>query len=474
MRIPFPVSSAPGEKPQEGGGRLINCHVEKTAQGASFPLLWGRAPGLRKVSDNATYSHHRGSIVIGATAIVVRDNRATAVTLSGGVYVETDLGALSGSGRVTIARNNAATANIVCVTENGPFNLFTASPPTTFADGDLPTSVKTVASFDGYLLFTGADGKIWNTGLNSVSVGSNAFITAESDPDGLLRGVTFGPNFWAFGQSTIEVYYNAATSPSPLARQTVIERGLAGTNAVAGWEQGWSNSLIFAADDNRVYEMQGFTPVPISEPDLERLIAAMTDKTVLEASVYMSRGAAIWTLTNPGVWTWEYNRNTQSWSERVSDARTDWRATGSFKLDDKWFFGDRVNGKLYEVDPDYRFEDTDPLVMTLESGVPESFPGRGRVNSAIFNFTTAVGLAAGLDPIQTDPVVEIEISPDGGYSWDSPLRRELGSEGASNIQVKVNRLGIYDSTGPRFRLTISDPVHVALMASDMNVQGLSP
>jgi hypothetical protein len=81
---------------------------------------------------------------------------------------------LSGTDTVTIARNNAATPNIVAVCDAGMFNLFTNSAPTAFADGDLPAS-NSVAGLNGYLIFTTGAGQIWATGLNAVTVASDAF-----------------------------------------------------------------------------------------------------------------------------------------------------------------------------------------------------------------------------------------------------------------------------------------------------------
>jgi hypothetical protein len=42
--VPWPVSSDPGLRPQEGTGRLINVYAEPKGDGAP---LWRRAPGAK-------------------------------------------------------------------------------------------------------------------------------------------------------------------------------------------------------------------------------------------------------------------------------------------------------------------------------------------------------------------------------------------------------------------------------------------
>lgn len=468
VAIPFPLSSAPGVKPQEGAGRLINCYAEKLGEGARFPVRWTRSPGLREsVSTITGHSHLRGGIVVSSTWLVVMDERCYGLTLSGSTYTATSLGALAGTTPVTCAKNNAATPNIVCVTENGARNLFTGSAPTDFADTDLPQP-NSVAEINGYLVFTLGDGRIFATGLNNVSVATNSFTTEQ----GLIlrRGVSFRGEFFAMGDRWTGVYRDAGTSPFPLERRFTIPRGICGTHAVAGWEPGWANELIWVGDDGRVYRLNGYTPEAISSLDVERAIAAATDRTLLEASVYMSGGNPFWVLTSPGEWTWEYNARTQNWNERKSYGRDDWRGSQTIKAFDHWMVGDRTTGKLFRVDEAYYKEATDPLVWHVESGIVANFPARLGAPRADFDFTAAVGSASGEDPIQTDPSVQISWSDDGGYRYGNPVLRKLGAEGAANQSVTVQRTGLVKAKGRRFRLVVSDPVHVALMGGQMAVE----
>jgi len=460
--IPFPLSSSPGEEPQEGGGRLVNAYAEKNGEGARFPVTWKCVPGLRQKASIADHSHLRGAILVSSTLIAVFNTRAYTLDSS---YTATNRGEIAGSDRVTIAKNNAGTPNIVCVSPaEGCFNLFTGSAPSAFADLNLPQP-NSVCELDGYFIWSIGDGRIFASGLNAVTVSTASYSTEQ----GLIgrRVVSYRGEVFYFGDKWCGVYRNAATSPFPLERRFTIARGIAGTHAIAGWEPGWANELIWVGEDLRVYRLNGYTPEPISTPDVERALNGTATPTLLEASVYMSAGNPIWQITSPGEFTWEYNQRTGNWNERESYGRDDCRMSNTVKAFDVWLAGDRTTGKLFQIDSSYRREADDPLVWTAESGVVANFPARFGAPRVDFDFTTAVGAETGEDPIQTDPVVQISWSDDGGHNYGNPVTRPLGAQGQSRTMVTVLRTGLIKAAGRRYRLRVSDPVHVGFMGGQI-------
>lgn len=469
--IPVPVSSSPGIVAQEGGGRLINCFAVKQEPGARYPVVWWRSAGLRQVIDIATHNHLRGGILAGATLLVAMNARVHAVTVAGETFSSANLGALAGSLPITVARNNAATPDIVCVSENGCFNLFAGSAPTSFADADLPQP-NSVSVINGYFIWTIGDGRIFASGLNAVTVSTSAFTTEQSF-GGLRRGVTFNGEFYAFGANAFAVYKDIGATPFPLQRQFAVEVGIVGTHAIAGWEPGWINQLIFVGDDNIVYRLNGYAPEPISNEDVTRDIAAAVlagGGSRLEACVYMHGKHAFWRLTYPGHWTWEFNATTGNWNERKSFNREDCRASCAIFAFNRWMVGDREDAKLYMVDETCAQEGTAPLHFDLYTGAAANFPARLAIPRADFDFTSAVGSAAGADPIETDPSVLIRWSRDGGFSYGAFVQRRLGRQGDGRRSVSVQRIGLTTGKGVRFHLRISDPVHVGFQGGQVPAQ----
>lgn len=473
MNIPFPASSSPGANRQEGGGRIINAYAKKAPPGAPNPVLWLRPPGLRELIDiNTTnHVHCRGFILVGSTLLGVFNTRVWSFTESGGVLSATNLGALSGTDLITVAKNNAATPNIVAVTSGGAFNLFTGSAPTSFADADLPQP-NSVASLNGYLLFTIGAGQVWATGLNAVTVATNANITA---PGPLIRGVSFRGEFFAFGNDFCKPYRDAGLSPFPLegAITSVIPRGIIGPQAVAGWEPGWSSILCWVADDCMPVQLDGYSAVPIGTDDVVRDIRDSADPSAIQCSVAMADDIPMLFIKSPGEFTWVRDMKSGEWHERNSYQAEDFRGSCSVKAFDMWLMGDEETGKIAEFDEDYYLEYGDPLIWSLESGVPPTFPSRGNVPRADFHFTAGTGIASGDNPIQTNPKVGIQWSKDGGASYGPPLLRELGQQGRFKNHPFVTRCGMFSGNGVRFKLSVSDPVHVGFMGGAMPVQQLA-
>lgn len=455
-QLVFPTSSAPGVQPQEGAGRLVNCYAVKTEQGARGPIVWKRSAGLRETVSGITgHSHCRGLFEIAGTLLVVLNERVYSVTEAGEVFTATNLGALTGTDNVTIARNNAGTPNIVVETSDGSFNLFVASAPTSFADGDKPAT-NSVTGVNGYFIWTTAAGVLWASGLNAVSVASNANQTVQVCPNGLLRGVFFRNEFFAGGPDGWAVFDETGASPFPLEyKKTFIPVGIVGTHAVTGFEPRGPGAMVWVAPDNTVRRLNGYQADVISNDHVSAAIASATDKSLIEASCYVDGKYAFAAFTSPGEWTHEINLTTGAWDERESYGREDWRGRKSVFAFDRWLIGDDLTGKLATVDATYKKEYTDALIGTMRSGVNPNYP----VNEGLeFDITAALGNAAGADPIETDPVMMIRYSVDGGYTWSNQLTRPLGKQGQGDRRAILNRIGMIRSKGLVVELSISDPV----------------
>lgn len=475
--IPFPLSSSPGRTPQEGNGRLINVYAEPLGAdthvgGSSAPesVTWRRSPGLTEFATAPANAGCRGFLYINGSLFWAVQDKLYVTDSTGATTL---VGTLSGTLPVYFARNNAATPDMVVVSENGAFT-FTASSVSGFADPDLPQP-NGVTFLDGYLIFTIGDGRMFATDLNAVTVNSLNNTKAEAKPDGLSRPVAFGSQLFAFGPLSTEVYTDTANPTGfPLTRSFVITRGLLSAAAVAGHEDGFGSALIWVADDCTVVQNNNtVSPLKISPPDLDRLIRAVSDKTTLQASVYIADGHPKWVLSSPD-WTWEFDLNTQKWNERISYNSTRWQAACSVSAFGKWIVGQVAGPKILAIDSTNYTEDGQPLIFQLESGPVMKFPNRTRVGAAYFNLSTGVGSATGFDTTVTDPSCSISWSDDGGVSYGNPVIRKIGSQGNPITTVEVNRSGMTGRQGRRWRIEVSDPVYAGVMSGAQELTPLNP
>lgn len=470
--IVFPTSTAPGARPGEGSGRLVNCYAEALDNGARKQFVRRRSPGLKRVAT-ATFLACRGMHFHNGNLYVAFAERLVRVNYDGTNYVVTDLGALPGIERVTFARNNKAPIpDILVTTEDDTFVVNPSGAPTSLGAGSLPQAL-TVDFLDGYFVWGIRDGRFFVSGINDTTVSALDFGKAESHPGGIYRAVCFGELLYLCGPSSIEVWQNAGNATgSPFSRSSVINRGIAGTFAIAGNEYGFP-ALIFVGDDNAVYRLDGGYQINrISTPDLDRLIENVADKSKIDVTVGITEGHYWATVTGP-TFSWTYEVGTGFWHERVSYLIERWRGVCSTQAFGKWVIGDRTTGDVWFLDANTRREGEDQLVMTAISLPAIGFPNRVAIPRADFDVIVGQGLVTGDEPIDTDPICKVSWSDDGGNSFGIPLHRQLGRQAEHKTVVSVNRTGMASRYGRVWKFEVSDPVYVGLLGGSMDGEARS-
>jgi hypothetical protein len=455
---------------QESGGRLFNCTAEPLGKENPLQVIWRRRPGLSSHA-NLALTGYRGGILVNNLAYIAAGGKIVTVDSTGTVTVA---GNLPGADRVTFARNNVSpNPDIQCVSPaNGAFAVTSGSVTAFNAGGVLPAP-NWVASQDGYFFWGIGDNRVFAAGPNSTVLNALTFTTVQSRPTGnLLRGVPYQGLMWFFASEFIEVWNDTANPfPGfPYSRYAVIDKGLFGRNAIAGWEDGFGQ-LLFVGNDAGVYQLAGTAYNKVSPPDLDRLIAAIpsANADTLIAFVYTEGGKSFWVLQSP-TWCWEFNLNTQKWEERSSlqaGQFVPWRATGSLNAFGKWLVGDTLSQTLGFIDPTTQQEYGSPVQIRMESAPVVDFPNRANIARSDWNFITGVGLSAGTTQTAQAPQVSISICRDG-ERWESPRLRQLGAEANGRRRVYATRWGQSTNHGVRWRLELSDEVYAAFLGSTMS------
>lgn len=476
--IGLPLTSAPGIRPQEGAGRLVNAYVEKLGDGAQGDgYVRRRVPGLTEFA-RAGHDGCRGFIFVSGVVLAAQGTKLVKIEYD----EETDektvtvLGDLGGSGPVFFAANNKSpTPDILAVTSAGVYTCTVSGAPSSFVDADLPQPIG-IFFLDGYFIFPIADGRMFASGLNNTSISALDFATAQAKPGGLLRGVPFGQLAYMFGPKGIELWRNAGNASGfPFSRSTVIPLGLASKTAIAGFEDGFSAALIFVANDRRVWRIDGGAPRVISPPDVDRALAAVSDPDDIRALVFAAAGHAQCAITFAGTeslpgFTWVYDLSNDQWHERKSYEQPNWRAAYSVNAFDRWLVGDAETDHIGSVEEDEQEEYGQPLVWQVTSKIAGQFPNRLNIPRMDANFIVGQGKVTGREPIETRPKVRIDYSKDGGVTFSQPVERELGRTGESRTRINMNRLGLTGPQGIVLRWTVSDPVYVGLLNASFEVE----
>ena len=475
MDIPFPLSTSPGRRPQESAGRLVNCFAEPL--GEELGVVWRRSPGA-EVFAEIDASGFRGGIEMPGVIYAAYQDEVLAVTevidtTDGNYWEGTTHGSLAGSDKLFIARNNNATPDVVVVSPSEGAFVITSEDVLDYPDEDVgsPNAVEFLA---GYFFFTYGDGTCRTSGINTTDIDTNDFVTAEQHPDGLIRPQAVRSDMLLCGTESIEVWQNTANPTGfPFSFAYTIPAGLIAPHAMAGGGPAFRDVLVWVAEDNTVRSLSGAEPVKVSPPDLDDLIDRLQDKTELEACVYIAQGHRYFQLSCNS-WTRVLNLNNLKWHERDSYLQMRSRLTQTFRGDGKWLCGDTETGNLLHISGTYYQEAGNPLRMRIESGPVKKFPNRMRVPRADFDFTVGPGDARGEEPIETNPVVDISWTDDGGVNWSVPLQRPLGRQQEADKRITVTNTGLTGSQGRRWRLDVSDPVYVALQGGSMSASLKGP
>jgi hypothetical protein len=478
VSIPFPLGSYPGRRTHESAGRLINAYAEPLGPGAVGAAKIVSAAGLKKFTEASTSGEtpvpltgYRGAILVGSTLYAAFANTLVFIDAAGTVTKVP--GTLPGTGRVQFSRNNKQPVPDVVATTSAGSYLCSTSAITPIEPG---MSEVTSVFMDGYTFYADGFGTIQASQINDAATfNSLDRTTAQAKAGQLRRLIAYDQHLFAMCETWIEVFRNTANPEGfPFSRVAVINRGLIATYAVAGHQDGFGKALVWVGDDNGIHILDGYTATRISTPDVDRDIEALEDKSGIEAQCYITSGAAFVSVSS-AEWTWEFNLTTQMWDERRSKLKDGttldrWRGTGdSVFAFEKWLIGDTHSGKLHEITSDARMDDDAPLVMRIESAPTHDFPRGLLVPRVDLNFAPGTGRAPGIDPIETDPQVQVSWSDDGGLHWGNPLWRSLGRQD-TNPAITVLRTGRTAAQGRRWALEISDPVYVALLGGDMTVE----
>ncbi|XUM21065.1 hypothetical protein ACRAVF_27265 [Bradyrhizobium oligotrophicum S58] len=465
-QIPFPLSSFPGANPQEGSGRLINCYAEplgdpqKPSQPA--PIVWRGSPGLSQHAITAE-NGYRGGLLVKNLSYEVFTSNVVTVDAAGTVNV---LGNMAGTKPVSIARNNAGAPDVIAVdVDNGAYQLSTGGAPASYNGGGNLPQPNSVCFQDGYLFFTIADGRVFATALNSLTLNSLTFITVQSKSDvTLLRGISFSNLLLLFTTGGFEVWQDAAiAAPAfPYSRMTTGEVGLVQPSAIAGWETGFSQ-LLWVAQDFGVYQMApgSLAPDKVSPPDLDRLIEAQVRAgNLLEAGCYSEGGKKFWVISSPA-WSWELNLATRRWNERQSlsgGVYGRWRAKLGHPAFNRWITGDALSGKLLYHDLTNYTEVGSPQLFRIESGPVRNFPQEQAIGRADFDFVAGVGQVAG-------SFVMTVLGASSGTGGVVRLTVNGTSQAANGDNVRVAGVAGTTEANGIWPITVVDINHIELVGS---------
>ena len=302
---------------------------------------------------------------------------------------------------------------------------------------------------------------------NGLSWDALNFFTPEATPDGIVSVFRWFNDLIVFGKTSLEWWTGVSTQiPGLLGFQPITgantEVGLGGELSYARVGQ----KLFFLGRANGqagVYEIVNYVAKKVSPPAIDVDIIARINHSVSVGSGYMVGGHSIFQLTFPAdtiqnAITWALDAETSLWCKRESYGQPYYRGLYVATTLDRIFISDAFNGTIWEMSDAYQTEGNDPLIFELTSIHLLKEGDMLTINNVRIDMETGLGSSTGQG---SNPQAMIQISKDGGNTWELERWVPLGKIGEYRRRAIRRRVGSARDIAIRFRVTDPIPRRVA-------------
>lgn len=437
-------------------------------------IMLRSTPGLVSFATVLADTPIRAAVNVGnGLMLVVAGTDVYTVTTAG--TVSSIIGTLNTSQGIVPTASNGLQIMLVDG-QYGYYYTIATNTLTQIADVDFPGGT-TVAFVDGYFVVNDPDTQnIYISGQYDASTWNALdFAAAEGDPDNVVSLAILNSQIWAFGESTVEPFYNSGNADFPFARVSgaLIEKGCSAPYSVAKCD----NSLIWLSNLGVIYRSQGYQAQRISTHAIEESIARYTTVSDAIAFSYEQEGHSFYILTFPTESvTWCYDAATNMWHERAEFSEVDtgrfdfrrWRGNCLCYFNDQIVVGDFENGKVYTLDLDSCYDNGTAIIRMRRT--PHARAGNlNRIYHKQLTLTMETGVNSMTPAIpMPEPQIMLRWSNDAGYTWGNELWRSLGAQGHYGLKIDWQRLGMARSRV--YEIRISDAARVSIMDDDLEVE----
>jgi len=424
--------------------RLVNRFLEKNeSPSAPTPLVMLQCPGFARIATpspnfgRGMFSQSGRTFFVTGFALYELNSNDT-ITQRGTVQADTN--------PVTFMTNGAA-GNQLGLTSGDQFYVLDLN---TLAFTTVLTSGATMCGFlDGFgFILDAPTSTLQVTNFEDFTVidpGNIQQRTAGSDPWKALYIVN--RLAYLLGEHTSEVWYNAGTSPFPLApiQEAFMQQGIAATFSGARLD----TSLVWLSHNEQgrgqIVSATGYTPGRVSTHAIEASIQTYTTIADAVAFSYQENGHTFHIMTFPGAnRTWGFDQATGLFHERLY-----WDTTNAQWLAYRPLFAasdisrnlvqDRLSGAIYRMSTGL-FTDVDGAMIRRLRQPPRLAFDQKRFTTSSIQLVMDVGQGTQTGA-ETDPVFMRQTSRDGGQTWGAEHWAATGKAGAFGTRVRWTQCG---------------------------------
>lgn len=450
MNIPFTNGFYQSRALPLSAQRCVNWYKNVSEVDAfSRESLFGTA-GINLIDAGSPIEPNRGAHVMNDEPYFVNGNNLYKMTRTVDAFGNETLaivtiGAISGSGRVSMADNGS---QLCIVVPGGDAYIYDGSLQT-ISDPDFDGPCETVVFIDGYFVFNKTNSsKIFHCELrNGLSYNALDFAEAEADPDKVVALHAHRGVLYAMGTETIQPFTNVGALEFAFApiRGAVISKGIRSRFAVRDFGRTFAFVGSGENEGEAIWAFTGSDVSKLSTIPLDFLLQNATPEQLDDCYAFSHslNGAEFWGVTF-GARTLVYDQTASSlsgrkeWHERssrVDDEDIQWRVSSIVTAYNKVFVGDVIDGRIGQLSDDY-FSEYGNSIVRYTAGQPFSNDGRSLAVSSI-----EATMNAGTGTADIEPQIGLCYSDDGGRTYSDMLFRGLGLRGEYERRAIWRRLG---------------------------------
>jgi hypothetical protein len=339
-------------------------------------------------------------------------------------------------------------------------------------DSNFPAGAQTCAYQDGYFIVEKQgsrqfwasqqyDGLTWTPLLFATKEQYSDNIVAVSADKGVVK---------VWGNSSTEFWNSSGSIDFPYLRiqGTTVQTGLAAAYSLA-----FAGEMVFflgksQSGDVRVFVLDGYVPTAVSTPALDHRIATFATKSDAVGMSYVMDGHIFYQISFPSQgesWLFDYTTSIKLgypvWTRMKSSGMAMYLGYIAVNLNGVTYIGSASTGKIYPLLRDTYTEDNGAIYREIVS--QHLYQGGNRIFLNKLQFEVEVGVGT---PSDENPVLAVEVSKDGGYTYLAPVNLTLGGQGLYKTRCQVRRLGM--ARDWVFRISTADPVKLSFLGADVS------
>lgn len=337
----------------EEGGRL---YTFGTIGGALIWRTW-----KAKASYNVTGENGRGAINMDGVLYVIIQSILFSVDAAG---VGTLIGDID-PGAADMATDGT---NLVITVGVKKYVYTVAGGLVINTDSDIGDAF-TSAYLDLRFYYDQPEDKFIASNLNApLSAEPEDIGAAESFQDKVTAVFSHNQFLYVFGPTKIEPWITTGVDRPPIARQEIIERGIAGRSAIASID----NKIYFLDQTGRPNVMSLLEYKPILAPALQDEWDLYTIfDCVVNTYAFQKENFAEFYFPAQNV-TWTFHEPSSQWNKREDTSNAAFNAAYYVNVYDKLLALDRTNGKIYELSKTIYQDDGSAITRTIDTDIISS------------------------------------------------------------------------------------------------------